>query len=148
MAYSDILRQETADFNDVADLIDALEGETTSGTWSPTYTGFSADPTTLICRYSRIGQFCTVYYRAFPHGTSNTTGFTITAPFTAATVANALWGVSGLSIYNSGTLAYTGNAYIVSAGTTITIERDSAGTAWTNSGTKGVNYFQFTYQVA
>jgi len=116
--------------------------------WSPTLVGFSANPTTTMYEFACNGKECTVRVRQVTSGTSNATTFTISAPITAATVTNGIWGEAGLTVYNNGTRAYTGNAYINSAASVITIELDSAGTAWTNVNGKSVNYFNFTYRIA
>ena len=51
--------------------------------WSPTFTGFSADPTAVTARYTLAGKMCHCYF-SMTAGTSNATTFTMTLPFAAA----------------------------------------------------------------
>lgn len=48
--------------------------------WTPTWGGFSSDPSNQICKYSVIGNMCTFYITGGNSGTSNATTFTFTAP--------------------------------------------------------------------
>jgi hypothetical protein len=117
-------------------------------TWTPTFTGFSADPASPICRYVLVGKMCTAFVRLPNTGTSNATTFTVSAPFTAATVANMLWGTTWWTAVDNGvTLTVPGRLWIASAGTAFLLYKDTTGAAWTNSGTKSAN-FTLTYEIA
>jgi len=52
--------------------------------WTPTFTGFSANPTSLFNRFTITGLTVTLMFRQVNAGTSNSTGFTMTAPVSAA----------------------------------------------------------------
>jgi len=56
--------------------------------WSPTYAGFSVNPT-ITCLYLLIGKMCYCRMTVTGHGTNNVTsasGITFTLPFTSGTV--------------------------------------------------------------
>ena len=114
----------------------------TIGTWSPSWTGFSSNPTVSVAEYSLIGDVCTVWLYAGA-GTSNATTKTVTLPF-AAKYANIR---SIESITNSGTNAAglvqtTANSNILTCYATV------AGGAWTASGSATVFLGGFTYRIA
>lgn len=119
-----------------------------SGTWTPTITGFSADPTNTVFRYVLLGKLCIAVVRMATAGTSNSTAFTLTAPFTAATVGNGVWLTTTFFTDNSAQSATPGRANINTASDTINLytTMTSAGT-WTASGTKAAN-FTLIYEVA
>jgi len=114
--------------------------------WTPTFTGFSADPSG-VHRYTKVGKFVTLYIRHNTSGTSNATTFTITLPVTAATITNMLWTDTGLLMDNN--VGVLGSGLILSAGTTMAFFTTAlvAG-AFTNSGNKRCSAFQITYEVA
>lgn len=122
-----------------------LNGLPAKGVWTPTFTGFSADPATPVVRYIKSGTVCTVSVRCINAGTSNATGFTISAPFTAANITNMTWNVkAGEGVDNS---VYTSDigVYISASSAAFTITRNGSATGWTNAGGKGAN-FQITYE--
>jgi hypothetical protein len=119
-----------------------------SGTWTPSFTGFSADPASPICRYLLVGKMCTVSVTMPNPGTSNTTGFTVSAPFTAATGIS--WGSLFWYGYDNGAaLATPGSVYISSAGTVFVLRKtiNGADASWTAANGKAA-YFTITYEIA
>lgn len=81
-------------------------------------------------------------------GTSNATGFSITLPITAATIASVYWGTSvWVATNNSAVLTTPANAYIASGASTVVLDKDFAGALWTASGGKAAS-FQLSYEVA
>lgn len=113
--------------------------------WVPVHTGFSVDPV-AVARYRRDGNTVTCSYNTQSTGTSNTTGFTISAPFTARTVANMGWSIGTLAQDSGSTVP--ASVIIASAGTVFTVSKAFANPlTWTSSGAKGV-YFTLTYEVA
>ena len=120
------------------------QGYPTQFNYTPTFTGFSADPATFVAKYAILGNLCTVIFRTLADGTSNAIGFTITAPVTAATVTDMFWQTPCLTRDN-GTNFANGDIYIGSAGTAFTIEKDFTSANFTGSGGKGA-YFTITYQ--
>lgn len=124
----------------VEGITNSVEGAWTAWTSHAT-AGFSGSPT-VTCRYKLTGKTCTVYYAAT--GTSNATTLTFTLPAAAKSAVMYL----GPVIANSGTTATTPGRIALTAGsTTATVTRDGSGATWTNSGTKTVNGFVFTYEV-
>lgn len=113
--------------------------------WTPTFGGFSADPTDVVARYLRIGSLCIVQVYMGTAGTSNATTFTVSAPVTAATVAGMQWR-NALSFYEDNNVNYRngGEVAIASAGTVFTLY--TPGTTWTGSSEKRA-FFQLIYEV-
>lgn len=143
MAYADTIRTAPFDINDVADLIDGVFGASgplgASSSWSPTLTGFSANPANAVYRYWKIGRMVILMIKQGSSGTSNTTGYTITLPFTAATIANMGW-TSRCAVAQNNSAVIDGALFSVdSAGTVINVLRDAAATAWTDSGGKSAS---------
>lgn len=108
--------------------------------YAPTPTGFSANPT-LLAEFTITGVICHVSIFCTANGTSNATTLTVPAPVTAATRAGMSW--RGLLTYtrdNNVVQATPGQALIDSAGTSFSLYKDSAGTAWTSSGNKAFGF--------
>jgi hypothetical protein len=108
--------------------------------YAPTPTGFSSGPT-LLAEFSIQGVICHVSLFCTGNGTSNATTLTVPAPVAAATLSGMSW--RGLLTYtrdNNVVQATPGQASIDSAGTSFALYKDSAGTAWTNSGNKAFGF--------
>ena len=109
--------------------------------WAPTLTGWSANPTNSAYRVSTSGRRADVMVDQGTAGTSNGTGITISAPFTAATVTNGFWGnVFWEGRDNGAVLAAPGRVFIGSAGTVFTVNKDLAGGNWTAANGKSVGF--------
>lgn len=146
MGYADSIRTPTATMENVASLIEGLIGAWTD--YTPTVTGFSVNPPANMYRYKLDGQGgCWVAVRQNTAGTSNATTFTISAPVVARTVTNAIWAVHLWGAVDNGVAINTGIAYISSGSSTIQLNKDSIGTAWTNSGNKRADFMLY-YEVA
>lgn len=113
--------------------------------WSPTLTGFSANPSGGVYQFRLDGVACTVFIRQPNNGTSNATTFTITTPITAKTLTDAVWTSYGVVVDNSGS-ATRGRMEVISAGTTMSIYTLD-GSAFTASGGKRLVVGQLTYLV-
>ena len=120
-----------------------------SGSWAPTFTGFSADPASPICRYVLIGKMCTCFVYLPNAGTSSSATFAITAPFTAATVAGQFWGsVFWNGVDNGAQLTTPGMVTIASGGTAFYLSKTIAGGGgWTAANGKDAS-FTITYEIA
>ena len=108
---------------------------TEEGTWVPTWTGFSADPTSVNARYYVLqNKFCVAELSATA-GTSNATTLTVTLPKTHANTFNANVPVTTTNsgTRESGLGIFTANSNI------FTIARVSAA-AYTASGNKLVTF--------
>lgn len=117
--------------------IDVCHGET--GTWTPTFTGFSVVPSNVTARYYRIPGtkvvFC--HLQVDTPGTSNATSMTVTLPFPAANTTTQKWEMQGFN-----------NTAAVSPPAMMRTQVNSnicdcflttANGAWLNSGTKAIN---------
>ena len=100
---------------------------------TPTYTGFSADPSDDVFKFCIKGKTCFFYHNEETAGTSNATGFTISLPVTAALKA---YGLLLLTQDNSSVLTTPGRWEVAIGATTATLYKDTATGAWTASGTK------------
>ena len=107
--------------------------------FTPASTGFSST-TTDTGSYIQIGK--TVIVRYDVSGTSNATTLTFTLPVTA----KATQWFSMSRMRNNGTLENAGAGFTTASSTTVDLRRSGTGTAWTNSGTKGVDGLTFTYE--
>lgn len=113
--------------------------------WSPSYTGFSSDPSGATARFRVQGRSCTIKWAHGTPGTSNSGSFTISLP-----VASAL-DVSGWM----GARAYNNNAFqtgpalitLAAASSTMTMLKDGTGSSWTASQGKSVWIDSFTYEI-
>ena len=114
--------------------------------YSPTFTGFSSNPSNTVSRFSIIGNKCFLSHAEGIAGTSDSTGFTITLPITAATISNQIWHNSADATDNSTHLTTPARVQISSAGTTAVIYKDFSGANWTNSGNKKAE-FQIVYEI-
>jgi hypothetical protein len=104
--------------------------------WITTPTGFSVPPT-IVFRYVLEGKTCRYWFTMSAAGTSNGTGFTMTFPFAAKSGTSANQFNTLVVVVNNGTTSSTPGRMQCSTGTNIfTLQRDSAGTAWTGSGSK------------
>ncbi len=117
----------------------------TDGVWiaySPTFSGFSADPTAVSARYFLEGKRCTVTIRATA-GTSNATTFTMTLPFAARGTEYYVGVVQDNSAFqsSSGRLTTAASSNVANIGKTLS----SAG-GFTASGTK-MWYGTITYEI-
>lgn len=125
--------------------VEAREGGVIYGTWVPTFVGFSADPTDVICRYSLIGKVCIASVYMGTSGTSNATNFTMTAPLTSANIAGNSW-INQTYYLDNSAAGSGGIATIAANSTTITLLKASAAN-WTASGGKRASFI-FVYEVA
>lgn len=106
--------------------------------YSPTITGYSANPTNQGYVFSCIGQSIIVMLAEGTNGTSNANNLIYTAPVAASSApgSNAQYAYSCANIDNGVTLAALGIARILAGSTNINILKDGAAAAWTTSGGK------------
>lgn len=115
--------------------------------YSPTLTGFSANPTNAIYKFKIDGRKVTVVVAQTTNGTSSTTGFTITAPVTARTVSNGSWGAATTIIVDNTALPTTpGLVWIQSASNSMVLYLNQSLAGWTASGGKRA-YFTLVYEI-
>lgn len=107
--------------------------------WTPTFTGFSANPTNIVHQYKIIDDWIKIKIRHGTNGTSNSTSFAISAPFAARTVTNGAWDGMGTALDNSVAKTTPCRLLIASAASSIDVFSDMASaTGWTNSGGKRI----------
>lgn len=107
--------------------------------WTPTWTGFSANPSSIIARYTLNGKMCSVYLYCVA-GTSNATTFTLTLPFTSKSVNRSLQigQDNGGNVYSYVSTAVSTNI--------LTCNKIVTSPSWTSSGSKFI-YLSFTYEI-
>lgn len=116
--------------------------------WTPTLTGFSADPTNTRYLFRIMHKYCIVDFRQTTSGTSNATTFTTTIPVAAATITNGGWGTILWQAYNNGAeISPPGRVFVVSAGTTATLQTTTASGAWTNVNGKMASFSGLAYPI-
>src|SRR3990167_4574068 len=103
--------------------------------WTPSYTGFSVNPT-ATAMYMQIGKLVIAYYLTTAGGTSNSAAFTTTLPAAANKVMQYPTGAIG---DNTAVVSVAGRLDTAANSTTLTAYKDMGGTGWTTSGTKNVN---------
>lgn len=113
-----------------------------TGTYVPTFSGFSVDPSGVTARYILIGKLCFIHVFPASAGTSNATTFTITLPFAAAntSVNYSSQVVINNNVQQAGRLMLTANSNI---GTMQLV----SGAAWTALGVKTA-FLMMTYEIA
>lgn len=109
----------------------------TWNTWTPSFTGFSADPTVGTARFTQIGKLVVATVNDSGNGTSNATTYTITLPVAAkSTLTNVGFGGGVDNSAASGTCAVATSA----GSSTAAVYKDQNSGAWTASGAKNCNF--------
>lgn len=112
--------------------------------YSPTVTGFSANPTGTVYQFAIVGQTAIVTVSQTSPGTSNATTFTISGPIACRAGSNAY--VNAPFATNNGSAIATAVVQATSGTSTLTISKDAVGGTWTNANGKAVN-FTITYPI-
>lgn len=116
--------------------------------WTPTLTGWSANPTNCVYRYMLVGKTCFFSIRQVTAGTSDAATLTITAPFTAVTITNQLWLMPAL-VQDAGGATTWGRCRIPSGENIFYFGLTAAADAgFTASGNKRVAACEGWYEVA
>lgn len=123
------------------------QGYPTFFNYTPTYTGFSVDPTSVASRFRITGRELYLYIAQTTNGTSNATGFTMSAPVVAATVTNAVWAGWTQAQDNGSFIATPAVVQLSSGSSTISVYKDASGAAWTASGGKRVLDLNLIYEI-
>jgi len=114
------------------------------GQWQPfntTFTGFSVDPTITSQRFMQVGSTVTIMTEQGT-GTSNATGFTMTAPIKSKQQSRQSLAVltdNGSEAYGAGSIRTT------SSSTTLTLSTAAGESSWTGSSTKRA-FFTMSYE--
>lgn len=105
--------------------------------YTPTWGGFSSNPTSVIARYYVVGNSVNVHLHCGGGGTSNATSLTVTAPIAAA---QNYWAGLVDSYDNSNQQNNPGVAITTSGSSTLTIQKDLTNSPWTASNVKCTNF--------
>ena len=106
-----------------------------TGTFDPTFGGFSSDPSSASCWWHRFGQMVQMEF-VFTTGTSNATSFTITnLPEIITPRDDTTVSISGMQ--DNGTLITIPQAVAFKADGSIRFDSNAANGTWTNTGNKG-----------
>lgn len=116
--------------------------------WSPTWVGFSVNPTGVQARFYIVGKTCSVFLTASGAGTSNSTALTASLPVTAGGPANFIYIGNALG-YDNGAFVTTPSKNFVFMGTPTvwTFSPSYASGNWTASGGKYIQYAVCQYQI-
>jgi len=113
--------------------------------YTPTYGGYSSNPTGPVYQWSTAGRAITVKGRDVGAGTSNATTASFSLPVAAVTLTNAIWDGTAEVVDNGTTQSAPALCRVSSAGTTASLQRDYTPTAFTNSGSKRAIVASVTY---
>jgi len=108
----------------------------TKGSFTPTFTGFSAAPSSPTIYWTKIGTLVFIHM-SFGEGTSDATGFTITN-WPAAIQSDASIQVPVGGLVDNGTEFSGGCASFSSGSATVSFFKDFDFGLWTGSGNKGI----------
>lgn len=117
-----------------------------ASSWTPSFAGFSVNPTVSTAKYILIGKACLVYFITNVAGTSNATNFTITLPFAAKSSNQSIM----LSLVEDNGAFQTGAGVGVTtaSSTTLALFKDVGQVnGWTNTGQKRAD-FSGWYEIA
>lgn len=104
--------------------------------FTTTWGGFSANPSTTTIYFKLSGKLCSGFYIDGSDGTSNSTSTTFTMPVAAARSLN---NAGFIGIKDSGSISSTpGHLLTTASSKTITAYKSFSQTAWTNSGAKNL----------
>ncbi len=117
---------------------DVITGQSADGLWqpwNPTYTGFSANPTTALSRWTQIGRSIYLILSRQNSGTSNATGFDVLAPAKAnSTAVNC--GILFEAIDNGSDLTSMGIVRTAVNSATLSLYTNPVLANWTNVNAK------------
>jgi hypothetical protein len=115
--------------------------------YTPSFTGFSANPTIGKARFCVAGNQCTMVRSLSGAGTSNATGYTETIPIVSVNSTNQFWHAFGRCFNSSAYVATPAMGVVFWNSSTLTFNLSGATANFTNTGTKMVEYFTLTYEI-
>ncbi len=121
----------------------STQGIDSWGTWTPGWTGFSANPAVSFARFLIVGPICFINYGESSLGTSNSSSFTLTGlPVPAAAIA----GLHPIRVTDNGS-AQSNPGRVSFSGQVATLALNLGGTGFTSSGAKGASIVAW-YEIA
>lgn len=116
--------------------------------YTPTFTGFSVDPTNFISRGRVDGNYMSLDFKAATSGTSNATTCTLTAPIASKNLTNAEWAALMFdTVDNTTVLGIPGVAVIAPNTTTINCYPTTARGLWTALNNKRMGFSNLRYEI-
>jgi hypothetical protein len=115
--------------------------------WTPSITGYSANPTNTMYRFNIIGRMVTAIIREGTNGTATTGTTTYTAPVASANTANGQWIGFGLVIDATALQVAPCQGIIGINTTTITMYKDGTLAALSTSGGKRIVTMLLSYEI-
>ena len=116
--------------------------------WSPTLTGYSANPTNAVYRFTVNGTLLNFIIREAGNGTSNAATLTISTPVTAKVYSGALWGGAAAYVDNGSASTVYGRWVIGSGESALTFGvNPTASGGFTSSGSKRISFCQGFYEI-
>jgi hypothetical protein len=109
----------------------------TTGSFAPTWVGFSVAPAASSITYDISGNLVTLYMPVATLGTSNSISFQLSG-LPSAIQPSAQRAVAVVGLQNNGSGLAGGMATITSG--TVTFSTDGTGGSWTNTGSKGFSF--------
>lgn len=127
--------------------LERLERQGGLKSWTTTVTGLDTNQSIVsVCRYMLTGKH--FYFNVYISGTSNSTAFQITLPFTSANISNVGWTGAIGNIWDNGVAQTTAGRWVVSANSNVlAFRRDMVQSLWTVGGSKSVRAQGF-YEIA
>lgn len=113
--------------------------------YSPTWGGFSTDPSSGYTRFSVSGRTCRISIFPSSNGTSNTTSLTLTVPVASVDNGESTLGMWSTGVDNNSVLTTPGRIVLPGDSSTITAYKNTASAAWTASNGKRI-LFEFFYE--
>lgn len=117
-------------------------------TWTPSFTGFSANPASGLYYYIQVGKIICAFISQPNSGTSNANTFTLTLPTTPRTITSMQWSGSGQILDNSATGPTPGLLLASSGSNILSVYPSYSGGLWTTSGGKRLVSGTIIYETA
>jgi hypothetical protein len=118
--------------------------------WTPTFTGFASQPSSIADQFFVVNGWCCYAARTLTGGTSNATTFTFNLPFTAKTVTSGQWQAAISCDDNSAVVTVGGSMRATTASATCVVQKDwdnANPNKWTTTGTKRVTAGTLWYPI-
>jgi len=114
--------------------------------YSPSFTGFSVDPSDVVARYCQAGNLCYVSVYMGTAGTSNANSFMMSAPLTSKSVTGTMFWYNSLAYYKNNDVVTRGGGIVRIPESSAIFTLFSTTSVWVTSGNK-IAFFQIAYEV-
>ena len=114
--------------------------------YTPSYTGFSSNPSGSSDKFMVDGYTCNVKRAFNTQGTSNATGFTFTLPVLSGVNCPTTTGIT--QVWDNGAYQTTpGSIYFGASAITASAQKNTGGGAFTASSTKDITIYDLKYEI-